>query len=391
MQRWGPGAVRPRRSTACQARGWRRGVVGRKNEGGAVTSKGMGGLAALLIIGGLTAAPLQAQGLAGASSTTSADDGSAFVTGRKQPLYPKSPEKGDAIEIEPGHAVAGDFADAPPLYGKRHPVMVYRVQGQEGKALTAKVDSTDVHVWLWFSRELNNLWTGPTMAPMPVAGGPKSNFLTLNPQRTGPYYIMVVGVPTKENGKLTFGRYADSGRFTLAVTDADHPEAKPVGGAVLLTGGPVKPAGLAQTYAQLCANVTSANADTCRVLREGLAAKIAADSTSSAKALSGPLGIRVIGGGGAQVRAEVVAVDPGGPAAAAGLQPGDALLYAEGAGGQRVFFGDQASLDQWALKQAPDSSHQVAFARGAELMTAKLQIRPAAARLPARQSAKKKR
>lgn len=339
-----------------------------------MASRGVGGMAAVLIVG-LIAAPLQAQGLtglvggvAGAQANGAAGNGAAMVTGRKQPLYPNSPEKGDAIEIEPGHAVAGDFADAPPVYGERYPVMVYRVHGQAGKAITAKVDSPDVHVWLWFSRDLTNAWTGPTMAPMPVAGGPKINFVTLNPQRTGPYYIMVIGVPTKENGKLSFGRYADSGRFTLAVTDVDHPEATPVGGTAL-AGSTAQPASavtaLAQNYAQLCGAAAAANSETCTALRRALAAQIAEakNAAPAAGAIGGPLGIRVAEGAGGQVRADVVALDPRGPAAAAGLKVGDALLYAKGPGGARTFFGDQASLDAWAAGKPAGSTHEIAYSR----------------------------
>lgn len=364
-----------------------------------MASRGVGVLAAVASIG-LWAASAQAQGqggalglgglaagIAGAKTPAAATDGS-IVTGRKRPLNANAPERGSATEIEAGQQLTGDFAEAAAIYGKRFPVAVFLVQGQVGKPITATVDSPDVHLSVWISRELTNVWTGPTMAPMPVAGGPKRNTLTLSPQRTGPYYIFVAGHVTNEKGKLVFSRYAEAGKFTLTVTDPDHPTAGPA-----FAAGGVKPGGLVQTYAQLCATISAANAETCRVLREGLATKIAADAKASAQALSGPLGIKVVEGSGAQVRADVVAVDAGGPAAAAGLQVGDALLYAKGAGGERVFFGDQASLDQWASRQAAGSRHEVAFARGAELMTTTLEIRRTAPakRAPVKRAAAKRR
>ena len=299
----------------------------------------------------------------GTGAAASAPD--KIEPGKKRPIYPNAPDKGTSIDIAPGVKIDTDLGESA--------ILIF--PGIAGKPVTIDVDSPDVHLAVGATRELNSVWTGPTFSQWPVAGGPKAARLVFSPKRTGPYYIFIYGISTKTNGKLDFGRPAKTGRYSISLTDADNPVAKPLSGAAssgraaaAKAATPPPPAvptvaSLARDFAQRCAQITPATEQACARLREDLNDAMAGRLRPAALAAvqHGPLGVQVTEGAGGQIRAEVVTVDASGPAASAGIKAGDAILYARAPDGSRTFIGDQASLDAWATKA--NGSHDLAVIR----------------------------
>ncbi|MBC6982207.1 PDZ domain-containing protein, partial [Caulobacter sp. 17J80-11] len=90
----------------------------------------------------------------------------------------------------------------------------------------------------------------------------------------------------------------------------------------------------------------------------------------------------------AYFRSEVLSVEPGSPAAAAGLRPGDQLASVQKSPktllSPNVLLPDQASLDKWLAGQRPGATFELTYVRGAQLVKAPLTL---AAAPPARKLA----
>lgn len=282
--------------------------------------------------------------------------------GKKRPLYPAKPERGSSIDIAPGVRIDTDVREA----------AVFLFAGTAGQSVTIDAESPDIHIMIGAGREFAPVWTSPTFSQNPVAGGPKSARLIFSPKRTGPYYVMIYGFPTKPNGKLEYGG-AKEGRIAVSMTDTAHPVAKPIGvggaapAAMAAPAAPPPPpvptvASLAREFAQRCAQVTPANEDACARLRDDLndamagrlRPAVAAPPPSAASAAAADPS-------GTQTAVEITEIIPGTPMAAAGLKVGDALLYARAPNGQRTLFSDQDSLNAWGATAS--GTYQLAIMR----------------------------
>jgi hypothetical protein len=141
--------------------------------------------------------------------------------------------------------------------------------------------------------------------------------------------------------------------------------------------------GIAANYARLCENGGTADEDTCAALKAALIAKLQGGSVTAEAAKPLPpkpkpgFGLTIQKSKGILVKGEVMAVEPGSPAAKLGLAVGDKLLTTKGSSlfSPQYYFSSQADLQTW-LTATAGKPQTLYFEHGGKTQSAEITVDP---------------